>query len=87
MRRIISLILALVVCLSISVPAFAVTMNTQETAGRSEELENPEPMRAEETKWYYRITGDGLLQRRLWSITYGYWLTDWITIGYVNPNP
>jgi hypothetical protein len=41
--------------------------------------------RAEETIWYYRLTPDGLYQRRLWSITYGYWLTDWETIGYVDP--
>lgn len=34
-------------------------------------------MRTEETKWYFRIYGDKL-QMRLWSITYGYWKTDWI---------
>lgn len=31
----------------------------------------------EETMWYTRIK-DGKLQKRLWSITYGRWLTDWI---------
>ena len=34
---------------------------------------------AEETKWYYR-TVDGKLQKRLWSITYSKWLTDWMWI-------
>lgn len=31
---------------------------------------------AEQTEWYYR-TYNGNKQRRLWSITYGKWLTDW----------
>ncbi len=33
----------------------------------------------EEKKWFFRIH-NGHLQRRLWSITYMKWLTDWITI-------
>lgn len=32
---------------------------------------------AEETKWYYRVYS-GRLQRRLWSLTYRCWLTEWI---------
>lgn len=32
---------------------------------------------AEETEWYYRIY-DGKVQKRLWSLTRGIWLTDWI---------
>lgn len=31
---------------------------------------------AEETKWYYRYV-NGKTQKRLWSYTYGKWLTDW----------
>ncbi len=33
-------------------------------------------IQAEETEWRYRVV-DGKLQKRLWSITYGVWLTDW----------
>jgi hypothetical protein len=33
-------------------------------------------IQAEETEWKYRVV-DGKLQRRLWSITYARWLTDW----------
>lgn len=33
--------------------------------------------RAEQTEWIFRYN-NGKLQRRLWSITYGKWLTDWI---------
>ncbi len=31
---------------------------------------------AEQTEWKYRVV-DGKLQKRLWSVTYGEWLTDW----------
>lgn len=33
--------------------------------------------RSEETVWYVRYV-NGKRQRRLWSITYGEWLTDWL---------
>mgnify|MGYP001624036959 FL=1 len=33
--------------------------------------------RVEQTEWVYRYY-NGKLQRRLWWITYGEWLTDWI---------
>lgn len=32
--------------------------------------------RAEATTWYYRIN-NGIRERRLWSVTYLQWLTDW----------
>ncbi len=31
---------------------------------------------AEQTEWRYRVV-DGYLQRRLWSITWDKWLTEW----------
>lgn len=31
---------------------------------------------SEQFKWYYRDRKGGT-QRRLWSMTYGYWVTDW----------
>ena len=39
--------------------------------------EEAEPTRVEEFKWYYR-TYEGQCQRRLWSVTYGHWVTDWL---------
>lgn len=33
----------------------------------------------EVTTWYFRNTAKGK-QKRLWSITYGKWLTDWIDV-------
>lgn len=86
MKRIISLILALVMCLSFSVAAFAENPNIPGEEDGEELIIPGEQPRAEETQWYYRITDDGLFQKRLWSLTYGYWKTDWITIGHVDPN-
>ncbi|MDE6977666.1 MAG: hypothetical protein K2P13_11875 [Lachnospiraceae bacterium] len=34
---------------------------------------------AEETEWHYRLV-DGKWQKRLWSVTYGVWLTDWMPL-------
>ncbi len=79
MKRIISFLLALVLCLSLSVPAFAELTDTPVEPGSGLEEQN----RVEETKWYFRVLDGYIVQKRLWSITYGYWLTDWITIGYI----
>lgn len=79
MKRLVSLILALVLCFSLSAVAFAAT---EETPVAETSAEAEEPTRAEETEWIVRITDDGLIQIRLWSITYGYWKTDWITVGH-----
>ena len=35
--------------------------------------------RAEEFRWYFR-TRDGVEEMRLWSLTYQYWVTDWIPV-------
>lgn len=39
--------------------------------------ENIVSERVEQTRWYYRVR-DGIKEKRLWSITYGYWKTDWM---------
>lgn len=33
----------------------------------------------EVTQWYSRVN-NGVLEVRLWSVTYGYWKTDWIVV-------
>ena len=33
---------------------------------------------AEQTQWYFRVNSEGMLEKRLWSLTYGVWLTDWM---------
>ena len=42
-------------------------------------IEDPVAPAAEQTVWYNRIY-NGKLQKRLWSITWGEWLTDWIDV-------
>lgn len=44
------------------------------TEASDSKLEN---LRGEVFKWYYRRY-KGRLQRRLWSLTEGEWVTDWI---------
>ena len=39
-----------------------------------------ESTRQEEFMWFYR-TYEGRRQKRLWSLTYQRWVTDWIDIG------
>lgn len=82
MKKFISLLLSLLLLVSLCAPAFADFTNDPAQAEITSTEKDPGPMRPEETEWYYRIA-DGLFQKRLWSLTYGYWLTDWITIGYV----
>ncbi|MBR4604859.1 MAG: hypothetical protein IKO41_01330 [Lachnospiraceae bacterium] len=43
-------------------------------------VEEEGSLRAEEFMWFYR-THEGRRQRRLWSLTYQRWVTEWIDIG------
>lgn len=36
--------------------------------------------RAEEVKWYY-MEIDGVMHMRLWSLTRGIWLTEWLPMS------
>lgn len=40
-------------------------------------VKGEEPTRQEQFKWYYRVV-NGKEQKRLWSLTYLRWVTDWI---------
>ena len=35
--------------------------------------------RVEETRWYFR-NNNGVVEKRLWSLTYGVWLTEWTPV-------
>lgn len=78
MKKIIASIGALILCLSLSSPAFAdyTTIDIPSTVEASSEIQP----HAEETEWVVRIY-NGRVEKRLWSITYGKWLTDWIDVG------
>ena len=81
MKRFLSLFLMLLMLTSISVVAFADT--SAEAEGPANEISSivsGDSTRAEETVWCFR-TYQGVFQMRLWSLTYGKWLTDWIDVG------
>ena len=81
MNRFFSFLLALTVILSASNLALAEGLNAPD--GSDVEIiavESGESVRAEETTWYYRVYF-GMVQKRLWSLTYRKWLTDWIDVG------
>lgn len=81
MKRILSLILALLILTSVSVSALAdVSTDTKSSNEEVAILESDGLTRQEETVWCFR-TYHGMRQMRLWSITYEKWLTDWIDIG------
>ncbi|MDE6840772.1 MAG: hypothetical protein K2P49_08000 [Oscillospiraceae bacterium] len=57
------------------------------TAGVAPALASPPPevdeggisARYDEVRWYFR-TRDGVREMRLWSITRGVWVTDWVPV-------
>ncbi|HCX62229.1 hypothetical protein [Sedimentibacter sp.] len=68
--RFLSLTLLMVTALlSTGYTAYAQKINIDSTSGDV-------VIFAEETQWYFR-TVDGRIQKRLWSITWGKWLTEW----------
>ncbi len=74
MKKFVVWLLVLIMAFAINVvPALAATDATSSNVSAQTEI-NP---RAEETVWVVRVV-DGKRQRRLWSITYGEWLTDWM---------
>ena len=83
MKKIVCMLLALMLCFNLSAIAFAEQPDTSDDGNISDIVDSGNNPRAEETKWYFRITDEGWVQQRLWSLTYGYWKTDWITIGHV----
>ncbi len=51
--------------------------NTSQVLAYQECSEREVSLFAEEVEWYYKKIG-GIMHKRLWSSTYGRWLTDWI---------
>ncbi len=77
MKKLISLVLLLVLFCSIIPFAYAdcSTAPAQMTEPAADDGEiSP---RAEQTEWFFR-NNNGVMEKRLWSYTYGKWLTDWI---------
>jgi uncharacterized membrane protein YccF (DUF307 family) len=78
MKRIISLVL--IVLMLFSLP-FTVSAAKLDGAAMTTIVEKDnEIMEQEVTEWFFRVHNNRL-QKRLWSITFGYWKTGWITIA------
>lgn len=77
MKRIVAFLCVFILCFGACfvTPAHAAQSKSFEVSGES--LVSP---RAEQCEWVYRIK-DGNYEKRLWSNTYGEWLTDWIYVG------
>lgn len=65
-------ILSILVFINIPINVYSIS---QETTSES----TITIQRSEEVSWYYRDVAGGK-QKRLWSHTYGRWLTDWISV-------
>lgn len=73
MKKILLWLVTLSLVFSIcSLPVIA----AEPTTGETQSTVDP---RTNEVVWYTR-TYNGKLQKRLWSNTYGVWLTDWIDV-------
>lgn len=74
--RLIATFLALILCLT-TLPGLAVASAAAPPAAAPSAVggDTASPQ-AEVTEWYYRVY-NGYLQRRLWSVSYQCWLTDW----------
>ena len=77
MKKGISLFLALLMFLFTLAPLQVSAAEEPDGAAVCEEGNEEGSARSAETIWYTR-TINGVTQKRLWSVTYGYWLTDWI---------
>lgn len=73
-KRAIAILMVLlmsVTMLAMTATAAAAEINLDGAEGQME--------RVEQVIWYYR-TYNGVEQKRLWSITYNCWITDWIDV-------
>ena len=75
MKVVKTILISILICTVLLGTVSAINIDTQAYA--AEEGNGEIQPRVEETKWYYK-TVDGVVYMRLWSITYGKWLTDWM---------
>ena len=75
-KRIVTIIVLLVLLTSL----LPLSVNAAVLQSKETEIIAEEVQRAEQTEWYYRIN-NGVLEKRLWSVTYLRWLTDWIPVN------
>lgn len=76
MKKVLLIVLAALCTINIiGVAAFAAEI-PEEVPVSSDTIVTPQ---TEEVEWIFRMYY-GVMQKRLWSITYGVWLTDWMDV-------
>ena len=78
MKKFFALLCMIAIFCSFSTAAFADVIVEEPITNIAQEG-TVEPQ-AEETGWFFR-ENNGYLEKRLWSYTYGVWLTDWEVVG------
>ena len=74
-KKLVTVLLAILLCINV-LPFNSAPNSIIAYAATGDETASP---MSEVTEWYVRIH-NGKLQKRLWSVTYGEWLTDWIDV-------
>ena len=74
MKKIVALLYTMILCFLLVGQVFAFADDNPEIRSKND---NQIVTRAEQTVWYSRINNKRL-EKRLWSLTYGRWLTEWI---------
>jgi len=74
LKKFVTLGLVLVLMLSLTLPAAAAYANPVSTLAMTEKTEISPHW--EQTQWVFRVN-NGVLEQRLWSLTFGRWLTEW----------
>ena len=83
MKRILAFFSTFALCLSVLFSPCAFADTVRDLGPVSCAAGSTVSPQAEETMWVHRIY-NGNYEKRLWSITYNKWLTDWIIIGPAN---
>ena len=78
MKRKLILLMCIMSILIVEVPVCASGGSSMDMSVNT--VLNSNEVKINQTKWYYR-TYNGREQKRLWSITEGKWLTDWMDIN------
>ena len=75
-KRLITCLLICMMAFSFVIPVIATEVAPSETVDVVGE-QGIMPLN-EQTRIYFRVTSEGILQFRVWSITNGRWITEWL---------
>ena len=77
MKKVISLALSLILFCTLVPFAHAEELEMLDSIPEATSVADSVSTYAEQVEWIYR-NNNGVIEKRLWSYTYGKWLTDWI---------